>query len=153
MTEAGEDEQERRDRELDELSGELRVILPAVTVLFAFLLTVPFASGFDQLRGTEKAAFFLAFVSTASAIVLLVGESAYHRLVGKPYDKAQLIRTATRQAVAAIGLLAVALGSVAYFVTEALYGRTTAVAVAAGLLVLASITWFALPLRRRSRAG
>jgi Family of unknown function (DUF6328) len=33
------------DRELDELLQELRVALPGVQVLFAFLLTIPFAHG------------------------------------------------------------------------------------------------------------
>lgn len=63
-------EQDRRDRQVSELSGELRVILPAVTVLVAFLLTVPFASGFERLHGVERAGFFVAFISTGAAIVL-----------------------------------------------------------------------------------
>ena len=36
----------RLDRELSELLEELRVILPGVEVLFAFLLTIPFTSRF-----------------------------------------------------------------------------------------------------------
>ncbi|HXJ65175.1 MAG TPA: DUF6328 family protein, partial [Actinomycetota bacterium] len=38
-----EDDKERRDRELIELLNELRIVLPGVQVLFAFLLTVPFS--------------------------------------------------------------------------------------------------------------
>ena len=34
---------ERVDRNFNELLGELRIALPGVQVLFAFLLTVPFA--------------------------------------------------------------------------------------------------------------
>jgi hypothetical protein len=41
--------QEELNRELDELLGEVRVVLPAVTVLSAFLLTVPFTAQFEQL--------------------------------------------------------------------------------------------------------
>lgn len=47
MTSAGpvrdESEAERLDRQLAELLQELRVVLPGVQVLFAFLLTVPSA--------------------------------------------------------------------------------------------------------------
>jgi hypothetical protein len=41
---------ERLDRELIELLNELRVVLPGVQVLFAFLLTAPLAPRFPQLR-------------------------------------------------------------------------------------------------------
>lgn len=68
---------QEQDRQLDELTGELRVIIPGVTVLFAFLLTVPFSAGLDGLDAVDRAAYFMAFLGTALAIVLLLGESAY----------------------------------------------------------------------------
>jgi len=43
---AEETKKERVDRELIELLNELRVALPGVQVLFAFLLTVPFSQRF-----------------------------------------------------------------------------------------------------------
>ena len=43
-----ESAKERRDRELLELLNGLRVIIPGVQVLFAFLLAVPFAAGFAE---------------------------------------------------------------------------------------------------------
>jgi hypothetical protein len=46
---AGEDRSERVSRELIELLNELRVALPGVQVLFAFLLAVPFAQGFTRV--------------------------------------------------------------------------------------------------------
>lgn len=147
---AGEGERERRDRELDELSGELRTVLPGATVLFAFLLTVPFSSGFARLQGVDRLAFFVAFVATGAAIVLLLGEGAYHRVIGHPYDKERLLATASRQAIAALVLLAVALAAAAFLVADLLYSRGAAVAVSGGLLGLAVATWFALPLARRA---
>lgn len=83
MDDPGRHEQEH-NRELAELVGELRVILPGVTVLFAFLLTVPFAADFGRLGSGERVAYFVAFLATAFAIVLLLGESAYHRIHGHP---------------------------------------------------------------------
>jgi hypothetical protein len=41
----GEDGNQRRARELGDLLQELRVVLPGVQVLFAFLLTVLFRPG------------------------------------------------------------------------------------------------------------
>ena len=43
-----ETRKERLDRELIELLNELRILLPGVQVLFAFLLTVPFNAGFSN---------------------------------------------------------------------------------------------------------
>ena len=48
------------DRELGSLTSELRTIIPGVTVLLAFLLTVPFAAGFPTLSGIDRAAYFVA---------------------------------------------------------------------------------------------
>ena len=49
-----ETEQERGDRNLGELLGELRVALPGVQVLFAFLLVVPFNQGFEGLSAGQE---------------------------------------------------------------------------------------------------
>lgn len=142
-------DQDTLDRELSELSNEIRVVLPAVTVLFAFLLTVPFSARFNTADDVSRAAYFLAFLSSAASVVMLVGESAYHRLAGQPYDQARLMRTASRQAVAGIGLLAVALAAVVFLVTDVLFPSAVAVGVTAGTVLLAAATWLAPPLSRR----
>lgn len=144
-------EQRTLDREVDELTSELRTVIPGVTVLLAFLLTVPFAAAFPELGTVQEAAYFTAFLATALSVVFLVGESAYHRLRGKPYDKAVLLRTATRQTVTALALLAVALGAVVFLVTDVLYGSWVSVPLTAALLALAVVTWFGVPLYRRLR--
>ncbi len=146
-------DQDETDRELDEILSELRVVLPGVTVLFAFLLTVPFTGKFPDIDTLDRAAYFLAFISAAVSMVFLVGESAYHRLVGKPYDKARLTRAAGRQAVVGIAALAVALTAVVFLVTDVVYGNRLAAAVAASVLALACGVWFAFPLSRRSDDG
>jgi hypothetical protein len=150
MTGLMEHEREH-NRELEELLSELRVILPGVTVLFAFLLTVPFAAGFGRLAPEERVAYFVAFLATAFAIVLLLGESAYHRIRGHPYDKGRLLRTATHQAGLALGLLSVALTAVVFLVTGVLYDRGASVLAAGAVFASAMGTWFLLPLIRRLR--
>ncbi|MFH5823470.1 DUF6328 family protein [Georgenia sp. AZ-5] len=139
------------DRELGELTAELRTVIPGVTVLLAFLLTVPFSSGFPALGGIQQIAYFTAFLSTALALVLLLGEGAYHRIRGKPYDKGLLLKTATRQTVTALVLVGIALGAVISLVTDLLYGPGASVPLTAAVLALVAITWFGLPLKRRLR--
>ena len=154
MTGAEDPDPRRRDeqtldRELDELTSELRTAVPGATVLLAFLLTVPFASGFPTLDVVQRAAYFLAFLSTAVAVVFLLGEAAYHRLCGKPYDKGGLIRTASRQLVVALVLLACALSSAVFLVTDLLFGAAASVPVTGVVAGLVLVVWFGLPLSRR----
>lgn len=146
-----DDHERDEDRELQELLGEVRVVLPGVTVLFAFLLSLPFTARFGSLTGPQRAAFFVAFLSTAVAIVFLVGEVAYHRLRGYPYDKSQMITTAARQTVTAVVLLGTALVAVVFLVTDVLYAGAAAASVTSVVAVLAIVVWFALPLSRRRR--
>ena len=76
-----EDPQERTARELIELLNELRVILPGVQVLFAFLLTVPFTQRFRALDDLETGVFFRTLLCTAVATALLIAPSAHHRIL------------------------------------------------------------------------
>jgi len=59
-------------RELIELLQELRIILPGVQVLFAFLLTVPFAGRFTELTAVQRYVFFGTLLCTAAATALLI---------------------------------------------------------------------------------
>jgi hypothetical protein len=142
---------ETLDRELVELSSELRTVVPGVTVLLGFLLSVPFASGFTALNGLQRGTYFTAFFTTTLAVVFLLGEGAYHQLRGKPYDKGRLLKTANRQMVTALLLLGVALTAVVFLVTDLIFGPTFSVPLAVGVVVLVAVTWFGLPLTRRGR--
>ena len=100
MSDDGEDRSERLDRELIELLNELRVALPGVQVLFGFLLAVPFSQGWQRVTDTERLVFFLTFLSTAIATVLLIAPSAQHRILWRARDKEALLRRANALALA-----------------------------------------------------
>ena len=53
MTDEDETTDERENRELIELLNEVRVVLPGVQVLFAFLLTLAFTSTFKTIDDVE----------------------------------------------------------------------------------------------------
>src|SRR5881394_1531035 len=100
-TERGDETpKERADRELIELLNELRVVLPGVQVLFAFLLAVPFANGWTRVTDLQRDVFFVAFLCTAAASILLIAPSAYHRLRWREGDKEQMLETSNRLAIA-----------------------------------------------------
>ena len=93
------EEPSRLDRELIELLNELRVALPGVQVLFAFLLTVPFSQRFAQTTEFQRDVYFSALMSVAVATALLITPSAFHRIRFRRRDKAYLLRVANRFAM------------------------------------------------------
>jgi hypothetical protein len=149
VTEESKDEQ--LDRELIELLNELRVVLPGVQVLFAFLLAVPFSQRFDQLNALQEDVFFAAFLCTTVATALLIAPSAYHRLRWRERDKEQILRTSNRMAIAGTAFLAAAIVAVVYLVTDLIYGVFTSVVVTLAAAVMFAWLWYALPLVRRWR--
>lgn len=143
----------RLDRELDELLSELRVALPGVQVLFAFLLTVPFATGFVRVTDLQKAMFFVAFATTALSFVLLLAPTAHHRLEWRRFDKERLLRTSTQLTIAGLGLLSIAMAAATFVVTDLLFGTAWAIVTSSALMVCLASAWFALPIRRRETAS
>jgi len=134
---------------LGELGDDLRIALPGATVLFAFLLTLPFSSRFAVITaGLEKEVYFVAFMASVLASVLLIAPSALHRVYHQlrdPGGLASLLRIAGYLAVAGSFSLAVSMGAVVFLVTDALYAQNAAALAAGGVLALTAFLWFALP--------
>lgn len=142
---ADDDKGDRLDRELSELLQELRVALPGVQVLFAFLLTIPFAQRFTIISGAQKTAYFIAFLATATATALLIAPSAHHRIRWRRHDKEHLLRTASRFTLAGLAFLTVAMAATVFVVTDVLYDTQFAVVITVVTGLLFVFLWFALP--------
>ena len=145
-TPEGETEKGRLDRELLELLNELRVVLPGVQALFAFLLIVPFNERFAAASDTERGVYLVALLASAIACVLFITAPAFHRLRFRRHDKAQLLRIGNRCAIAGLAALAVAMVAGLFLVTEVLFGARVGVAVAAALAVPMAVLWWLVPL-------
>jgi Family of unknown function (DUF6328) len=141
------------DRELIELLNELRVALPGVQVLFAFLLAVPFATRWEKVDESQKYAFMVALLSTALGTVLLIAPTTYHRLRWREHDKEQLLVTANRLAIAGTGCLAIGMTAAVYLVTDTVFGAAVAAIVTAAVAVVFAWFWYGLPLWRRAERG
>jgi Family of unknown function (DUF6328) len=148
---SGESKEERQDRELIELLNELRVALPGVQVLFAFLLGVPFTQRFEQVTELQKNVYFLTFLCTAVATALLIAPSAYHRLEWRRGDKEHLRVVSNRLAISGTMFLALAISGAVFVVTDMLFDAASAAVVAALTAALFGWLWYGLPLLRRSR--
>jgi len=143
---ADETKSERLDRELIEMLNELRVALPGVQVLFAFLLTLPFTQRFELLAARDKAVYFTGLLSAVVASALLIAPSSYHRLRFRTHDKERLIITSNRLILFGMGFVALAMGCSVFVIAEFVYGSVVGTIVAVGVVVLFGWFWYALPL-------
>ena len=146
-----ESHEERINRELIELLNELRVALPGVHVLFAFLLGVPFTQRFGEVTDIQKDVYFLTFLCTATATALLIAPSAYHRLDWRRGDKEHLLVVSNRLAISGTAFLALAISGAVFVVTDILFDPTSAAVVAAVTAAFFGWFWYGLPLLRRLR--
>ncbi|HET6685880.1 MAG TPA: DUF6328 family protein [Jiangellaceae bacterium] len=142
---------ERANRELIELLNELRVALPGVQVLFAFLLTVPFSQGFDQLDASDRRVYFAAVLATVAATIFLLAPTAHHRLRVRSGVKEQLLKVANAFAIVGLILLAFAMSAVTFVITEVIYPGTIPRIVTSVLAGAFAVVWFVLPIFYRRR--
>jgi hypothetical protein len=148
-----ETEEERLDRNLSELLQELRVALPGVQVLFAFLLTVPFQQGFTKVTPFQERIYFVTLICTAISTATLIAPSAYHRMTFRMQQKKHLVFVANRLTIVGLGFLALAMTGAVMLITDVVFGATATVAVTTALVLCMFVAlWYLLPLRRRVSA-
>jgi hypothetical protein len=146
----GKDER-KRDRQMIELLNELRVALPGVQILFAFLLTVPFSVRFEKLTGFQRDVYYVTLMATALSTASLIAPSASHRLRFHQNERAWIVESANVLTIAGLCFLAVALSGSVLLITDIMFDGPrvwlyTGV-VAAVILGL----WFVRPLLRHVR--
>ncbi|HWY89256.1 MAG TPA: DUF6328 family protein [Solirubrobacteraceae bacterium] len=142
---------ERLDRNLEEMTGELRVIITGVQVLFAFLLVVPFNTGFAHIGRYERIVYFITLLFAALAAACTIAPSAQHRFLFRYYDKEHLVFISNRMVIAGLAFLALAMCGCLLLVATKIFGVLAGVlTVTLGALPFA-VLWFIIPLRRRRK--
>ena len=141
---------ERYDRNLNELLSELRVALPGVQVLFAFLLVVPFNQRFSTVSTFERNLYFATLLITLLASTLLIAPTLLHRLQFGHGLKAYIVLTSNRLVIAGLAVLAVALTCAVALVTHFLLGQTATIITTVVVAVVLGGVWFVFPLSRKA---
>lgn len=142
---------EELDQEYEELLSELRVVLPGIQLLAAFLLILPFNAGFADASSSEKAVYFVAFVTAVFASILAIAPTSQHRIRWREGDKEALMRTANRLTIAGTVSLAVSLAASVFLVAQVLYAETAASLVAGAMVATIVWWWYLQPVLRRAR--
>ncbi|HNC15462.1 MAG TPA: DUF6328 family protein, partial [Solirubrobacterales bacterium] len=136
-----EENWQRLDRNLDELLQELRIALPGVQVLFAFLLAVPFQQRFGDVTDFQQSVYFATLMLTGASTFLLIAPTAFHRVTFRQQQKERLVRLANRLAIAGLGCLGLAVIGAVTLVTDFLYGAAPTALAAGAFLVIATVLW------------
>jgi hypothetical protein len=144
-----EDQRERVNRELIELLNELRVALPGVQVLFAFLLAVPFSQGFASTTDFQRALFFGTLSATAISAVLLIAPSAWHRLHFRQKDKEHVLLASNSLSIAGLAFLAAAMIGAVMLIADFIYSPTLTIVSGVVAVVIFGWFWAAQPLSTR----
>jgi hypothetical protein len=142
---------QRLDRNLMELLGELRVALPGVQVLFAFLLAVPFAARFDTVSSFDKHVYFATLLSTAISTALLITPSAYHRILFRYRDRENIIFLSNKLIILGLAFMAIAITGAVLLITDFLFSRTAAIVTAGLIAALFIALWYVAPYVRRKQ--
>ncbi len=135
------------------LLQELRVILPGVQVLLAFLLTAPFAQRFEELDDRGRTLYAVALLAALAAVIALLAPTVMHR-VGERRARRARLQWSIRLMVVGLVCVSVSLLSATWCVTRLVWGPETGEGAVIGGAVLVLVLWVALPaaLRRRSAA-
>jgi hypothetical protein len=144
-----ESEEQRLDRNLVELLQGLRVVLPGIQVLFAFLLLLPFQLGFDDVTAFERTIYFVTLLLTAASSVCLMAPTARHRLRFRRLDKKWIVETSHRLTIAGLAFLGAAMTGVILLISHYLYDELIAALATAAIAGVVAWVWFLAPLRRQ----
>ena len=144
----GEEAQRTRDRQVAEILQELRVAITGAQILFAFLLTVPFAQGWKETDDFQRTLFLITLLSIAAATGCFISPTAVHRIRFHKRDRSFLVSYGNRVAIAGLACLLVAVVSALLLVTDYVFSRTTALVASGAIAALLLTLWFVVPLLR-----
>jgi hypothetical protein len=147
------DEEQLRDRQMMELLNELRVALPGVQILFAFLLTVPFSFRFDKLTPFQRDTYFVTLVATALCAACLISPSAAHRLRFHQSDRAWLVESANALMIAGLALMIIAMTGAMTLIADILFDGVRVWIYSGAIGLVFAALWFGRPLLRRASSG
>jgi hypothetical protein len=142
-----ESEKQRWDRNFADLLQELRVAQTGVQILFAFLLTLPFSSGFPHTTAFQKDVYVVALMSAAFATAMIISPVAFHRALFRQGRKPELVRYAHRMATGGLAFMLISMVSSVLLITDYLLNVVaavvlTAIAGAWFLTFWAFVPWF-----------
>ena len=140
-----ETEAERIDRNLTELLQELRVAGIGTSVLFAFLLSLPFTNRFAELGANQLRLYVADLLLSALAIALMTAPVAHHRVVFRRHEKERVLQRANKMAIFGLAAAALSVSGSVLLILDVVYGGVIVAVLAALTAAVFAVLWFVLP--------
>ncbi|GIF00166.1 DUF6328 family protein [Paractinoplanes rishiriensis] len=145
-----ETEKQRWDRNFADLLQELRVAQTGIQILFAFLLTLPFSSGFPRVTAFQKDVYIVALLSAAFATAMIIAPVAFHRALFRQGRKPELVRYAHRMATGGLALILVSMVSSVLLITDYLFNLPLALVLTGATAIWFIVFWAGIPMYRHN---
>lgn len=150
----GEDPGDLSAEEIDDqfraIMEGLRTSIPGVMVLFSFLLVLPLQSSFVDIGDVNRIVYYVAFTSAAISAVLLIAPSVHQRIrapiSGIKRRSWGHVMFATKLAIVGTAFFLVAIGAVVFLVSSLVFSDALAIAATMVIAVIATWSWFYVPL-------
>ncbi|MDO8370128.1 MAG: DUF6328 family protein [Candidatus Nitrotoga sp.] len=139
------------DSDLDEMLNELRVLLPGSQLLTAFLIMLPFNSGFNQIIQIDKWIFMATFIFSVTSLILFTAPAVQHRLMRPLRNRLKFKQFASRQMIAGAIALSFALVLGADLVMSVVFGHLIGNTITIFVAFIICILWWLLPVIWKKR--
>jgi len=140
---------QRWDRNFGDLLQELRVAQTGVQILFAFLLTLPFSSGFPQTTEFQRDVYLVSLLAAAAATAMIIAPVAFHQALFRQGRKPELVRFGHRMATGGLTFLLIAMVSAVLLITDFILSRPVAIILSAITALFFITFWAVAPWSRR----
>ena len=137
------------DDDLTDILSEIRLLFPGTQIPVAFLIVLPFNSGFTRVSSLDKTVYEVMLMCAMTSLLLFIAPAAQHRLMRPLRDRAAFKRSVNRQVIIGLVPLSLAITLATFFVISNVVSNLAA-GIVAGIVGLAiALLWWIIPLRNR----
>ncbi|MCS5717299.1 DUF6328 family protein [Herbiconiux sp. CPCC 205763] len=140
-----ETENERLDRNWNEMLQELRVIQTGTQILTGFLLAAVFQSRFEELDDYQRTVYLCLVVTSTLTTVFGLTPVSLHRALFRQRKKAQVVRVTDRILTFTMIGVALTLAGTGMLIFDFVLGRVGGIVVGAVILLVVAGLWIVVP--------
>jgi small basic protein len=140
-----ETENERLDRNWNEILQELRVIQTGTQILTGFLLTLAFQQRFTDLDAYQVDTYLALVIVAGLTTVLGLTPVSLHRALFRKRAKSTIVKIANRILKITLAFVGITLVGTVMLIFDVVVGRSAGIIAGVVTLVVIALVWLALP--------
>ena len=150
-----ETENQRLDRNWNEMLQELRVTQTGTQILAGFLLTLAFQQRFKDLDGFQVTVYLVLVALASLSAALGLGPVSLHRALFRMQKKETVVRIADRLIQGILLCVGLVVTGVVLLIFDVVLGRAAGIIAAVVTAAVVVLVWLVLPFaeRRGRRTG